>query len=258
MASLSRVRKNVTKHRSRKGVHHVSAMTSLPDDLLLEVIAKVASNSFDDLCRIRQSCKEFNKAGQDDYVFQYVSMDKFPLIPFRKRKQLSDFLRRCQKCGNAEALYRQGVLDLFSLSKQFESGFECLKKAASKGHIEAKYTYGVFLACVGGEAKQQGLQSLSTLNGRDLSESRERTMTCIRSMWVNNVIVQTMLAYNARAKRCSQCGNLQDNFVVKRGWDNLYEEGDDFNGCDSCKMNREVNIFCDRLRSCTFVNLVDI
>ncbi|XP_061993418.1 putative F-box protein At1g67623 [Rosa rugosa] len=255
-SSLAKIRNKVRKRRSRKEGHNVSAMKSLPNDLLLEVIAKVASNSFDDLCRIRQTCKEFKEAGQEDYIFQHVSIEKFPLFPLRKRKRFSELMRRCQKCGNAEALYRQGVLDLFSLRKryEFESGFECLEKAAAKGHIEATYLYGVFLTCVGGEAKQQGLQSLCSLNSKNLSESRERFMTYIQSMWVNNVLVRKILAYNDRVKACSQCGNLQNNFVTKRGWDDVYDEGDNLNGCGSCKMNREVNIFCDRLRSSTYVN----
>ncbi|XP_050374680.1 putative F-box protein At1g67623 [Argentina anserina] len=257
MASLTRTRKKIKKPRSRKGGQDVSVLMSLPNDLLLEVIAKVASNSFDDLCRIRQSCKEFNKAGQHDYIFEHVSIDKFPFIPLRRKEEFSEFLGRCGKCGNAEALYRQGVVRLFNLKEfDFESGFECLKKAAAKGHKEAMYVYGVFLVCVGGEAKQQGVQCLSSLNREDLSESRERTMTCIRSMWANNVIIGAMLAYSARVKTCSQCGNVQDNFVSKRGWDDLYDESDNLSGCDSCKMNREVNIFCDRLRGCTKVNLV--
>ncbi|KAL6188594.1 hypothetical protein ACLB2K_039986 [Fragaria x ananassa] len=162
MATLSRTRnKKVRKNRNSRKGGSVN-LKSLPNELLLEVIAKVASNSFDDLCRMRQSCKEVNKAGQDDYIFQHVSLDKFRFNPLRKRKRYLELLRSCGKCGNAEALYRQGVLELFNLKEfDFESGFECLKKAAARGHREATYVYGVFLACVGGEMKQQDLRSLN-------------------------------------------------------------------------------------------------
>ncbi|KAL6185968.1 hypothetical protein ACLB2K_042090 [Fragaria x ananassa] len=142
MATLSRTRnKKVRKNRNSRKGGSVN-LKSLPNELLLEVIAKVALNSFDDLCRMRQSCKEINKAGQDDYVFQHVSLDKFRFNPLRKRKRYLELLRSCGKCGNAEALYRQGVLELFNLKEfDFESGFECLKKAAARGHREATYVH---------------------------------------------------------------------------------------------------------------------
>ncbi|KAL5827012.1 hypothetical protein ACOSQ3_018857 [Xanthoceras sorbifolium] len=96
-------------------------VTFLPKDLLTQVLARVASSSVSDLFNLELSCKDLLLLGQDDCVFEHASMEKFSISP-------------CKESGNPEALYRQGMLEFFSLYKT-SSGFQFLKTAAKKGHM---------------------------------------------------------------------------------------------------------------------------
>lgn len=79
MASL-RVKKEINKPKSRKNQKPISLVKTLPNDLLVNIVAKVASRSMIDLCKIKLSCKEFLNASEDDYVYQHAAMDKFALV----------------------------------------------------------------------------------------------------------------------------------------------------------------------------------
>ncbi|RDY06515.1 putative F-box protein, partial [Mucuna pruriens] len=113
---------------------------ALPRDLLVKIIAKVASDSVADLRNVKMCCKHFLDAAEDECVWQQVSLDKFPLFPLNP-KALS-FLKRCKESGNIESVYREGLEEYFSYPKGNISGLGHLKLAAQKGHTEAKYVYG--------------------------------------------------------------------------------------------------------------------
>ncbi|GAB2297204.1 hypothetical protein Dimus_031317 [Dionaea muscipula] len=73
-----------------------------------------------------------------------------PEINFRSshglKRETYHVSKRCKECGNAEALYREGMVDYFS-HMRIETGIENLKRAANKGHVEASYVYGIILIC---------------------------------------------------------------------------------------------------------------
>ncbi|KAI5349524.1 PREDICTED: F-box [Prunus dulcis] len=251
MAPLTRsMKKKAANSKSR-------IMQSLPKELLVEVLAKVASNSFNDLYSAKLSCKDFNKMAEEDYIFQCIDISKFPLVSWRFDDKFSKFLKHCKKCGNAEALYRQGLRDLFR-GKRVQQGIMCLKKAASKGHVEATYVYGAILVCFGGESKQEGLKLLYSLNhykpkGFSVRECREKVKGLVWNMWADRKVVGKIVQARhetAIAKTCSDCGNRQEIFTVERGWDPLDHEN--FSSCNTCRWHQEVNIFRDILNdSCT-------
>ncbi|GLT69072.1 hypothetical protein SLA2020_412520 [Shorea laevis] len=99
---------------------------SLPNDLLMEVLAKVASASFTDLFKAKLSCKDFYRLAEDDYVFQHVSLKEFPLV-WCTREELLYFLRRCKESGNPDALFREGIYGYFS-SKNPKPGLDSWRK----------------------------------------------------------------------------------------------------------------------------------
>ncbi|XP_057454903.1 uncharacterized protein LOC130746325 [Lotus japonicus] len=129
----------------------VVAIKSLPRDLLVEVVASVASHSFIDLHNLKMCSKDFLDATEDKYVWQQVSLDAFPLIQWSSNDKTSSFLEQCRKSENIESLYREGLLE-YSKSLYREGlleysnysggnidGLEILKIAAQKGHKEANY-----------------------------------------------------------------------------------------------------------------------
>ncbi|KAI3741099.1 hypothetical protein L1987_58766 [Smallanthus sonchifolius] len=84
---------------------------SLPQDLLVDVLARVASSSFTDVFNAKLSCKDFPESTKDDYIFQCISIDKFPLTHwFPPSEQVLSFLTHC---FNSESLLRKGMIDYF-------------------------------------------------------------------------------------------------------------------------------------------------
>jgi hypothetical protein len=138
MASL-RVKKEINKPKSRGNQTPISIVKALPNDLLVNIVGKVASRSMADLCKTKLSCKEFLNA-------QHAVMDKFALIPlpwFNDEKE-AVFLSCYRESGNLEIIYREGMVQYFS-TLMVNLGFENLKKAALEGHHEAKYVYSMLL-----------------------------------------------------------------------------------------------------------------
>jgi hypothetical protein len=247
------VSKAMKRTRKRREQHKVG-IKSLPNDLQMEVLAKVASVSCTDLFKAKLSCKDFYVLAEDDYIFQHVSLKEFPLVWCTRDKVLS-FLRRCKENGNSDALFREGICGYFS-SKNQRPGLEFLEKASEKGHVEASYIYGLILICSGGQLKQQGLQLLSSLiidklGGLRIKECRRRVKDYIQSLWINNNIVRDEEPYSHR-ETCSNYGRTPNSLTAKRaGWlsgNYIEDEDDKFMCCAYCQCDHEVDLFCNMLQ----------
>lgn len=209
---------------------------SLPGDLLVDVLARVASSSFTDLFNAKLCCRDFLGAAEDESIFQHVSIDKFPVIHwFPPSDELLSFLNRCIDLGNPEAMFRQGMIEFFSLAR-IETGLEYLRRATEKGHVEATYVYGMILLSRGGQSSQQGLTILNSMkvsrsNYLKIRECRAKIKAIIREMWINNSISLNEIGCKCEDRNVS---------IRKRKFD----DEDDVIGCDACGWHREVISFC--------------
>lgn len=231
--SISIIREESNRNRSAR------ELTSLPDDMLTEVLSLVASSSLVDLFNLELSCRDLYLASQEKYILQKVSMEKFPAIPWTHMSDKAyKFLKRCRENGNPEALYRQGVVEYFS-SMKIDSGFDCLKLAYNMRHLEASYVLGIILLCRDGDSFQKGLDILKSLykstNTIKLRECRRTVSTLIRTMWIRNYINPSYKA---------DCTNK--SWIPKTiGWPS--DEEIDL-CCENCKCYEEVVFFCKMLR----------
>lgn len=211
-------------------------VASLPGDLLIDVLARVASSSFTDLFNAKLSCRDFLGAAEDEYIFQHVSIDKFPVIHwFPPSDELLSFLNQCIDKGNPEAMFRQGMIEFFSLAR-IETGLEYLKRASEKGHVEATYVYGMILLSRGGQSSQQGLNILNSMKvsrskNLKIRDCRAKIKAIIREMWINNSI-------SLNEVRC-KCQERNVCFVKRK-----FDDEEDIVGCDACGWHREVISFC--------------
>lgn len=226
---------NNTNHKP--GVSNKSHMKSLPHDLVAEIFTHLASDSLTNLIIAKQCCKDFYNIGNDAYVLQKASMDIFPVAPWPKTEKASLFLERCRNSGNAEAMFKWGMYEYFSLVK--DSGLELLKGATEKGHVEATYVYGILLLFSGCEDKKQLAKTiLSSLNNSEkfkVGECRKRVKNIISELRIcNNSIV------DFQHPRCN-CWN-----DCNRGWD-----ADDYGvTCsEECLWVREATLFQDLIRN---------
>ncbi|XP_057969606.1 putative F-box protein At1g67623 [Malania oleifera] len=239
---------------------------SLPEEMLTEVLARVASSSLTDLCNAKLSCRDFLGAADDNYIFEHASMEKFPVAPWPVSEEASSFLRRCKECGNAEALYREGMVEYFS-KMGVDSGLEYLKRAAEKGHVEASYVYGIILLCTGGQPNQRSLELLSGItkslmvksrkSRTNIRECRRRIQAIIWSIWIKNYIIPPQMPRVDHAKTCMRKGKAWQDCerpMIGTEWEEDREEeggGDDDEavGCEACRWYYEVLSFCDMLRA---------
>ncbi|XP_050211148.1 putative F-box protein At1g67623 [Mercurialis annua] len=255
----------ITKGRKRLNSNRFN---NLPSELLTEILAKVASTSAIDLFQAKTSCKDFRLAASDDYVFQNIEIDSFVDKSWKIRQNgASNFLERCNKCGNPESLFRQGMIDYFSNLK-IDSGFECLKKAANKGHVVATYVYGIILVCYGGELRKKGLKLLFELKRRSNSrlivkECREKVRKIFYEMWPNiNYIIgygpaeedefkRKLKNCKCKAKLCSWTAvPRKESSVWKPPRDEEFE--DDKFSCQACLWDLEAFRFLNFLRTKCF------
>ncbi|XP_050204386.1 putative F-box protein At1g67623 [Mercurialis annua] len=252
---------------SKRRIHSTAnRFNKFPTEILTEILAKVASTSAIDLVKAKISCNEFLQAASDDYVFQNLNIESFPVIPWTTTTNgASNLLENCKKCGNPESLFRQGIIKYFSNNLDIDSGLECLKKAATKGHTVATYVYGIILVCYGGERRNEGLKLLFE-SGSNLivDECREKVRKTINGMWVDNFIVGFGPAQEEEFKRKLENCNCKNNLPLCSSttrprkklsiWElsNDQEFEDDKFSCQACLWDLEAIRFCNFLRTKCF------
>ncbi|XVF41661.1 hypothetical protein PTKIN_Ptkin01aG0297800 [Pterospermum kingtungense] len=224
---------------------------SLPADMLSEILGQVASKSITDFVNTKLSCKAFLGASNYNHIFEKISLENVGFVPWFGRERV--FFKRCKDARNAEALYRKGMLDFFSRRKR-SSGLRYLKKAVEKGHVEARYTYGLILVSFGDEQRNQGLQVLSSLNLTScrIRSCRLKTRKSLGSMWVYRYLTSPKIytvinGGDLVAFNCDHDMMLRSNRFCSEN--HAWEEGsypaDNLPRCDSCFWDREAALFCN-------------
>ncbi|KAI9092281.1 hypothetical protein K1719_027781 [Acacia pycnantha] len=118
----------------------------LPTDIMVEIAAKVASQSIADLYHLKLTSKQMMNITEDDYVYKHASLDKVPFLPYPEtipQGQVS-FLSRCRSSGNLESLYREGMeVFLWPNKLLYNKGLDTIRMAAQKGHKRSMYAFAM-------------------------------------------------------------------------------------------------------------------
>ncbi|GAB4848096.1 hypothetical protein Ancab_002760 [Ancistrocladus abbreviatus] len=214
-------------------------MVSLPNDMVAEVLARVAASSITDLCSCKLSCNSLRQIAKDKDVLQRVSLEKvFSVFSWHRRKDAEKFLIECQNSDNPEALFHAGVVQWLR-DVRVEEGIENLERAASLSHKGAAYALGIILLCSGDEAcKQKGMKLINDLKSK-LVDCRRKLRDVVRMIFGirNDNILRnkpTFYCMQVRHKKCMICPwkakDYEDDEV-----DNLL--------CEGCRCNREIKFF---------------
>ncbi|KAH7865795.1 hypothetical protein Vadar_011239 [Vaccinium darrowii] len=236
-------------------------INSLPHELMVDVLSRVASSSFTDLFNSKLCCKDFMGAAEEDGILEQVCLEKFPVIhQWLKSYKLNWFMNRCMASGNPEALYRQGLVEYFTHMRT-QSGLENLRRAAEKGHVEATYVYGILLLCLGGQFSKEGLNLLNAMEristsshsgGSKLFQGcREKIKGVFRVMWINNQVVDQRISSCRHPNPIvrvietwdGRCEEEEDGTRVIETWEGHREEEEDGTRCELCKWDRGVEYF---------------
>ncbi|XP_057426595.1 uncharacterized protein LOC130720027 [Lotus japonicus] len=230
------------RRHGRKGPYSTTTIKKLSRDLLVEVVATVASHSFTDLHNIKLCCKDFLDATEDSYVLRKVSLDTFPLIQWRPNGKTTSFLNRCRECGNMESLYREGLRKYFDYPNGKIDGLEILKVAAENGHNEAKYVYGMISLCSkDDESRKQGLDYMRFLRkSKCVVGSRNKVKQLSNFMWKNNGMLKRIESPLCNSKStCKGWRVKRDRWVLLED-----DDGDeDISLCEHCRWDHELELF---------------
>ncbi|KAK7330232.1 hypothetical protein VNO77_24420 [Canavalia gladiata] len=234
---------NKRKGSRNNGSSPIASIKSLPKDLLVEVIARVASHSFVDLHNIKMCCKDFLNASEENYVWRQVCLDKFPLIQFSPNDKVSSFLKRCRESENLESLYREGLREYFNYPNGNIGGLESLKIASEKGHKEAKYVYGMILLCSqDDESRKHGLEHVRFLrNSKCIVECRKKVEQLVKYLWRSNGM------FGRNHFPLCRFRNTCKGWCLKKGrWlllDDDDDDDDDVDSCEFCRWDHELEFF---------------
>ncbi|KAG8367723.1 hypothetical protein BUALT_Bualt16G0102600 [Buddleja alternifolia] len=234
--NMKRALSTTVERSFKKTKRAITKIETIPRELLSEVLARVASDSFTDIFNAKLSCKGFYDIAEDTHVYQHMSLNNFPIVawtPITEKQQ--SFLTKCKECDNPELLYRQAVVNYFN-DERSESTIRCLDKACKLGHIGATYAKCiVMLFSDDAEMKEKGVKLLGNMkkdrcSRRELKEGRDKLIETLSWIWVKNPHLKHRPIY------CT----TRDDHKTKKDWpDDVEEEGIH---CQACSADEEISL----------------
>nr|XP_019068726.1 uncharacterized protein LOC104646634 [Solanum lycopersicum] len=225
-----------------------SPILLLPNEILTEIVGRVASSSFKSLINIKLSCKILNEVANERFVYQKVTLVDFPIEPWwkeqtqEKKNKVVSFMELCRECGNTEFLYRKGVLDFFKNDKP-EVAMEFLKQAANGDHFGALYVIGIIRVFLGDEYKQKGVKLIGIMKKTEASrkitrQCRKSLLEMLKTIWVKNPLIL--------GKRPACCTIQHEKNILRNGWLDRDDEHA-YIHCDACSCDVEISYILDVL-----------
>ncbi|CAN6723626.1 unnamed protein product [Malus baccata var. baccata] len=194
---------------------------SLLDELLVQKLMKVVSQSLKYLFIAKMVCKKFNQIIHDHRIFEHINIREFegfnPLTSWSNNEDVSKFLK--------------WMAYIFQNSNK-EVGIEALKMAISKGHEVATEERGI------PSMKASSFCILNPHISRQLSvmECRDMVHRYLSSLWVNREVIGEILQFHdhiAAMKACRDCGSPQGPFTIRSHW-NFFDH-ENFSNYNSCR-----------------------
>ncbi|KAH0712433.1 hypothetical protein KY285_007984 [Solanum tuberosum] len=134
---------------------------SLPRELLIDIIERIASYSLKDLMRVKLSSRVLNQVANEPSVYQKVTLVNFPYRRWSIVQEAISFLEMCRASGNLEALYIKGMFDFFNRNDPTALGM--INQAADGGHIGASYVLAIISIFNGGESMREDLMFIANM-----------------------------------------------------------------------------------------------
>ncbi|GAU42193.1 hypothetical protein TSUD_305380 [Trifolium subterraneum] len=98
MASTMRSEIESSESNNTMGV----SIEMLPENLLLEVLAKVASGSVVDFNNVKACSRDFRDLTKVNSVLKIVSFEDYPKILWEPTEHALAIIKRCEESGNSE------------------------------------------------------------------------------------------------------------------------------------------------------------
>ncbi|CAA7059784.1 unnamed protein product [Microthlaspi erraticum] len=124
-----------------------SRLESLPDELLRDIISRVARSDRTDVRNVMVTSTELSIHAKDREVRKSINLSAFTRFP-RWAENFEKLMEKCADGGNVEAHYVKGIREYF-LQNNVAVGLNHLKKAADGGYDDGIYLYVILMLCNG-------------------------------------------------------------------------------------------------------------
>ncbi|XP_010412529.1 PREDICTED: F-box protein At2g35280-like [Camelina sativa] len=124
------------------------SLENLPNDVLGDIISRVAKLSRNTVRHVMQASPHLAKAAQDHRVYKNTNLKPLAMNPLAALTRYQDFMEKCIASGNVEAHYIKGIQEYFQKNNT-QTGLEHLKTAATSSYENGIYLYGIVQMCRG-------------------------------------------------------------------------------------------------------------
>nr|GME12657.1 putative F-box protein At1g67623 [Ipomoea batatas] len=241
------LRSNIASVKRQKNIMvQQNFFDSLPHNLIIDILVRVAAHSFKDFINVKLCCREWNELAEDGYMLKHLSLHEFKewklKVPESEEyKRKSSWL--VNKCADA------AVIDYLASDKQVgylggkepEKGLQCLKNAANSGHAGAEYA-AAMISILGGDEEDWESGTLRLKAMMQCKESRIKAIDAPRQLMYTHIKARDYrlgrLPVKLSDRRC--CTASDHTFSYKKIFTAAYaEEGV---GCLCCLCDAHISL----------------
>ncbi|XP_051113304.1 putative F-box protein At1g67623 [Andrographis paniculata] len=148
----------------RRMLFKYTKFAALPDELIIDILGRVAASSLVDFFNAKLSCKILNQIGEDGYIYQRANLEKIPTANWKPMSHgQKAFLSKCKKYKNPEIMFRKAVVAYFK-ETDIVSCTVNLNKALKLGHFGAIYFTALVIIFIGeDQLKHKGIELMGKL-----------------------------------------------------------------------------------------------
>ncbi|XP_024009458.1 uncharacterized protein LOC112084541 [Eutrema salsugineum] len=209
-------------------------ISSLPSDMLFQILMQTTNISFADLCIARVAIRQMNEISRE--VGFYKSVDLISLhVPFRidENGNVASFYTRCLESGNPTASYLRGILFFFHENNVHE-GLWLIKDVVDHDCLMGKYVYRMLHLTLDGRVEE--FERIQRKKMREALEANQRRPWSIQIPEVFHR--QRAWVLQESDKRKCGCPSISENI-----WPLTDDDIDHL--CHSCFWKHETLHFCD-------------
>ncbi|KAF2588537.1 hypothetical protein F2Q70_00039153 [Brassica cretica] len=126
----------------------LSLIESLPQELLAEILARVASSSVEDISHCLTVSRTISSAVQDDHVIKRLNLRPQAMNPMLTFHRYQHLMVKAINSDNPAAHYTEGIKQFFTYDNR-TIGLLHLKKSAGGSYDNGAYLYGILMSCMG-------------------------------------------------------------------------------------------------------------
>lgn len=194
----------------------ITKLEQLPEEILTEIMSRVAKQSRSQLCNAMEASRKLAKAAKNEKVYKSINLRPLAVHPLAAKRRYKDLMAKTLAHGNAEAHYIKGILEYLHRDN-IDVGLQHLKEAADGSYTDSIYLYGIIMLCRG--QMEEGKTYLDKLEWQQSMEIGDRCWQNIKRslhgvrvrrlpIYMETIVAMSaiiMCNINEMENRCQHC-----------------------------------------------------